>query len=185
MKFLWIISHGPTYWFEHTDQGDEDPLGSFLAFPWQPPPVFCTALILIYNFEWWQFNKGGSNCCSFDLRQTKVSAHHLSVHGHVCKLETCSKRVQNFSGIGDKQNQYFGTLIRGSIPEGKRKAYMHSCFATSAKCTGNHDLFLLLLILSTVTLFSFDRHLCGFACDLPVSIDCRQKGKAGQSHLCC
>ena len=33
MKFLWIISHGPTYWFEHTDQGDEDPLGSFLAFP--------------------------------------------------------------------------------------------------------------------------------------------------------
>ena len=100
MKFLWIILHGPTYWFEHTDQGDEDPLGSFLAFPWQPPPVFCTALILIYNFEGWQFNKGGSNCCSFDLRQTKVSAHHLSVHGHVCKLETCSKRVQISLGLG-------------------------------------------------------------------------------------
>ena len=41
------------------------------------------------------------------------------------------------------------------------------------------------LLLSTVTLFSFDRHLCGFACYLPVSIDCRQKGKAGQSHLYC
>ena len=110
MRLLWIICNGLTYWLEHTDQGDEDPLGSFLAFPWQPPPVFCTALILIYNFEGWQFNKGGSNCCSFDLRQTKVSAHHLSVHGHVCKLETCSKRVQNFSGIGDKQNQYFGPI---------------------------------------------------------------------------
>ena len=58
--------------------------------------------------------KGGSNCCSPNLRQTKVSAHHLSVHGRVCKLETCSMRVQNFSGIGkgDKQNQYFGTLVR-------------------------------------------------------------------------
>ena len=32
---------------------------------------------------------------------------------------------------------------RDSIPEDKRKAYTHSCFATSAKCTGNHDLFLL------------------------------------------
>ena len=32
---------------------------------------------------------------------------------------------------------------RGSIPEGRRKAYTHSCFATSAKCAGNHDLFLL------------------------------------------
>ena len=52
------------------------------------------------------------------------------------------------------------TKVRGSTPEGKRKAYTHSCFATSAKCIGNHDLFLLLLILSTVTLFPFVRHLC-------------------------
>ena len=29
----------------------------------------------------------------------------------------------------------------------------------SRKCTGNHDLFLLVCLLSTVTLFSFDRHL--------------------------
>ena len=36
-----------------------------------------------------------------------------------------------------------GTKVRGSIPEGKQKAYTHSCFATSAKCTGNHDFFLL------------------------------------------
>ena len=33
MKFLWIISNGLTYWFEHTDQGDEDLPGSFLASP--------------------------------------------------------------------------------------------------------------------------------------------------------
>ena len=94
---------------EHTDQGDEDPPGSFLSFPWQPPPVFCTALILIYNFKGVAI-KGGSNCCSFDLRQTKVSAHHLSVHGRVCKLETCSKRVQNFSGIGDRRGQIKSVL---------------------------------------------------------------------------
>ena len=109
MKFLWIISNGLTYWFEHTDQGDEDPPGSFLSFPWQPPPVFCTALILIYNFKGVAI-KGGSNCCSFDLRQTKVSAHHLSVHGRVCKLQTCSKRVQNFSGIGDRRGQIKSVL---------------------------------------------------------------------------
>ena len=32
------------------------------------------------------------------------------LYGRVCKLETCSKWVQNFSGIGDKQNQYFGPI---------------------------------------------------------------------------
>ena len=40
-----------------------------------------------------------------------------------------------------------------------------SCIATSAKCTGNQDLFSLAYLLSKVTLFSFDRHLCGFAFD--------------------
>ena len=30
-----------------------------------------------------------------------------------------------------------GTKVRGSNPEGKWKAYKHSCFATSLKCAGN------------------------------------------------
>ena len=103
MRLLWIICNGLTYWLEHTDQGDGDPPSFFLASPWRPPPVFCTALILIYNFEGVAI-EGGSNCCLFDLGQTKVSAHHLSVHGRVCKLETCSIWVLTFSGIreGDK-----------------------------------------------------------------------------------
>ena len=103
MRLLWIICNGLTYWLEHTDQGDGDPPSFFLASPWRPPPVFCTALTLIYNFEGVAI-KGGSNCCLFDLGQTKVSAHHLSVHGRVCKLETCSIWVLTFSGIreGDK-----------------------------------------------------------------------------------
>ena len=39
-------------------------------------------------------------------------------------------------------------MVIGSIPEGERKAHTHSCIATSAKCTGNHDLFFLDLILN-------------------------------------
>ena len=46
-----------------------------------------------------------------------------------------------------------GTKVRDSIPEDKRKAYTHSCFATSAKCSGNHDLFLL----TTVTTMTMTR----------------------------
>ena len=46
-----------------------------------------------------------------------------------------------------------GTKVRGSIPEDKRKAYTLSCFAMSAKYTGNHDLFLL----TTVTTMTMTR----------------------------
>ena len=43
-----------------------------------------------------------------------------------------------------------GTRVIGSIPKGERKAHKHSRFATSAKCTGNHDLFLLVLCIYTI-----------------------------------
>ena len=45
-----------------------------------------------------------------------------------------------------------GTRVIGSIPEGERKAHTHSCIATSAKCTGNHDLFFLVVIVVIVAI---------------------------------
>ena len=39
-----------------------------------------------------------------------------------------------------------------SIPEGEQKAHTHSCIAMSAKCTGNNDLFFLVVIVVIVAI---------------------------------
>ena len=45
-----------------------------------------------------------------------------------------------------------GTRVRGSISEGEQKAHTHSCIAMSAKCTGNNDLFFLVVIVVSVAI---------------------------------
>ena len=45
-----------------------------------------------------------------------------------------------------------GTRVRGSIPEGEQKAHTHSCIAMSAKCTGNNDLFFLVVIVVIIAI---------------------------------
>ena len=48
--------------------------------------------------------------------------------------------------------RHAGTRVSGSIPEGAQKAHTHSCIAMSAKCTGNNDLFFLVVIVVIVAI---------------------------------
>ena len=48
--------------------------------------------------------------------------------------------------------RHASTRVRGSIPEGEQTAHTHSCIAMSAKCTGNNDLFFLVVIVVIVAI---------------------------------
>ena len=55
-----------------------------------------------------------------------------------------------------------------TIPEGKRKAYTHSCFATS---TGNHDLFLLLYRHFSIFELMWEHSSCKYLSDWGMRVE--------------
>ena len=87
--------------------------------------------------------------------QIHFSSHSSNHPLHLSILLFASKPITIASYITITINWLFrNTLVEldlvaqlqqviGSSPEGERKAYGHSCIATSALCTGNHDLYVL------------------------------------------
>ena len=85
---------------------------------------------------------------SWEWTGTGIPAHPCMGLGQNCLhlrlFYSCTKLQQRCTSTKDTLSTLL-YWVRGSIPKGERKAHKHSRFATSAKCTGNHDLFLMVL----------------------------------------
>ena len=67
-------------------------------------------------------------------------------------FEVPERKIMVSSLVLWSRARHAGTRVRGSIPEGEQKAHTHSCIAMSTKCTGNNDLFFLVVIVVIIAI---------------------------------